>query len=1772
MTTLIDGTVIDPDTKYASATVTLNITPVNDAPFATNHVLSETAPGSGILVDNSFRTLEDTSLTILASDLLAGSLGHANPQIPAAPWDESIQDNPATRVVSLQFGGVVVDQNNASGVPFATPFGTVTDVTFAGDTFVSLEYLPNENFNADNPTSLTSLDGQTRDFFNYTIEDSGVAELTADQGGGLFPVTAMRSTAVAQVYVAPVNDAPVPGNDLVSSDAGGTWTQFFTNIGLPVPPVTEDTPVTIPAAFIIENDLSGPANATDETGGINDSPTVSINPITFTTTLGGTVTLNLLGDLEYTPPMDRFGVDTFEYEVLDQGRTEDLAGVQSNDPLTGRGTISILIDPVNDPPLAFDRLFAGTEDNTITFTADDLLGVGGSMPALPSNQLPPPPAPFDESAQSLRVVAFRDDDEFVDVDDLFDANTGTFSDGTLTMNTASGGLIEFSFAAGAFVSGVYTPSQDYNGRDPFAANELFQYVIADDGIEVIPGTSDIDGTVDDRIIDLPDQRSQPADVTLTVSHVNDPPEFIFDTEVNILERDDNGETTVLNFASDIRPGPLTALDELQRESVFFTLVNSESTVSPPNLFRLPPVFNSDGSLSLFPSPDLFGTSTLVIDVSDSDPNDPSFVPQTVRITMTANVQPVNDPPALDPSVLNTSSTNPLNPADDAFDVSAMGALTFVLPEDNTGAGGATSSYEILATNPNYTPTQGGGIYERPGLLDLYIVGPDNEAGPFLAGSQVLNVASFSATTMLGGTVEAVVDGNDNITSLLYTPPADFNRDIGGLDSFTYTIADDSVVGGETYSLFSEALVDDPRTVNGRVLLDLRPVNDRPEFESNSLDIEIPEDSGRQSLSGFAFNISAGPTATADDENDLITGQTFDFVVEPLSYDPADVSDFFVSAPRVTDGGTLIYETATDIFGAFEYEVTLVDNGDVDITRGDLNATEPVTLTINVLPVNDAPRLVDGVSPLSFSVAEDNPLTLSADGSATPGDLLGSYLPGAINEIPPGIGGGQTNMIVGFPMTTPQGGTLDPILDVNDETVGYTYTPAPNFVGTDFLIYSITDNGQTVPVAGGGLPIDDFQSTEVTIPITVEARNDAPQFSLGNDVTVTEGDGPIEIINWMVGIAAGPADASDEIAGDGAQSLTLTLTEISNDITFTSAPTVVLGGDAATLLFEAEENAFGTAVYDAILMDDGIHDPANDQFGITVHRFTISVAAVNDPPTFTAGGPVTVDEDSGPYNQPWATDISPGPGETDQTVVGFEVVVPVDSQSLFSVQPTISPTGILSFTPAMDAAGQVDIEVVAIDSEGGRSDAVLLSITIVDLNDPPVANDDLVDTDEETVLNLSVEDLLANDVDPDLLTDGSELLTLTLPTSFTTDQGAEVTFNPTTGEIVYDPTVSAVMDAMTDNDTTIDRFSYTISDGEVEDTAEVIITVAGRNDAPRLVDDNLQVSAGQPTVLNILDNDIDVDGMVDATTIIITTQPSNGALEVQPNGTVIYEPLDGFTGIDQFQYTVADDTGQQSQQATVTLRIEVAPQTTTLMTGTFIDTPLDIDALAAVTSGDAVPDSLTIVSGPNNGTLELLGNAQLRYTPGSGFLGDDEIVFTVANADGFISVPTTISISVVESTLENPVMAEDVNASGTVTPLDALLVINKLDSTDGSGSIPVLPTDKGPNYYDVSGNKNVSALDALLVINYMGAAANSPAEGESLETTPLSAIIQLPQSRPVASPLGESASVEQSTDKIVSIGSIKPQVDPATLDLIASDDDEDDRDPTAIDDALTSLLD
>jgi hypothetical protein len=61
---------------------------------------------------------------------------------------------------------------------------------------------------------------------------------------------------------------------------------------------------------------------------------------------------------------------------------------------------------------------------------------------------------------------------------------------------------------------------------------------------------------------------------------------------------------------------------------------------------------------------------------------------------------------------------------------------------------------------------------------------------------------------------------------------------------------------------------------------------------------------------------------------------------------------------------------------------------------------------------------------------------------------------------------------------------------------------------------------------------------------------------------------------------------------------------------------------------------------------------------------------------------------------------------------------------------------------------------------------------------------------------------------------------------------------------------------------------------------------------------------------------------------------------------------------------------------------------------------------------------------------------------------------------------------------------DVNADGVVSPLDVLLIINRLNLGEG-GELSL--EGGGPPFLDVTGNNMLTPLDALLIINHLNAA-------------------------------------------------------------------------------------
>lgn len=97
-----------------------------------------------------------------------------------------------------------------------------------------------------------------------------------------------------------------------------------------------------------------------------------------------------------------------------------------------------------------------------------------------------------------------------------------------------------------------------------------------------------------------------------------------------------------------------------------------------------------------------------------------------------------------------------------------------------------------------------------------------------------------------------------------------------------------------------------------------------------------------------------------------------------------------------------------------------------------------------------------------------------------------------------------------------------------------------------------------------------------------------------------------------------------------------------------------------------------------------------------------------------------------------------------------------------------------------------------------------------------------------------------------------------------------------------------------------------------------------NDPPAAVADSANAANGAAVSVNVLSNDADPDGSLDPSSTRIVQAPAHGTAAVGTNGTITYTPTAGYSGSDTFTYTVADNQGNTSNAATVTLTVTAAP--------------------------------------------------------------------------------------------------------------------------------------------------------------------------------------------------------------------------------------------------------
>jgi VCBS repeat-containing protein len=321
--------------------------------------------------------------------------------------------------------------------------------------------------------------------------------------------------------------------------------------------------------------------------------------------------------------------------------------------------------------------------------------------------------------------------------------------------------------------------------------------------------------------------------------------------------------------------------------------------------------------------------------------------------------------------------------------------------------------------------------------------------------------------------------------------------------------------------------------------------------------------------------------------------------------------------------------------------------------------------------------------------------------------------------------------------------------------------------------------------------------------------------------------------------------------------------------------------------------------------------------------------------------------------------------------------------------TLNANGSFTYTPN---AGWHGTDTFTYQANDGWLDSNVTTVTIA-VDAPPVAvNDGPYVANTGVVIAVAAPGVLANDTDAD-----ADPLTA----SKVTDPVHGVLVFNANGAFTYTP-VAGWHGA--------DSFTYKASDGLRDSN---IATVALISDtAPVAVTEFYVVL--MDTVLNVagpgvLANDTDVD--TDPLTAVKVTNPANGTLVLNANGSFTYTPNAGWHGIDTFTYK-ANDGFRDGNTVTVTIKVDAAPVAVDDgiyygNTGVVITIPAP-GVLANDTDADGDPITAVKVTDPAHGTLTLNADGSLTYTPTPGWHGADSFTYK-ANDGYFDSNVATVSI-------------------------------------------------------------------------------------------------------------------------------------------------------------------
>ncbi|MBY4649832.1 tandem-95 repeat protein [Vibrio alginolyticus] len=1632
----LDVVVVDEDGATDSTTAGITVLEVNDPPIA----------GA-----TSYSVNEDEVITISSEQLLANA--------------SDVEGEVAIDSVSYS-GSDGIFTDNGDGT-----FSFAPNANFDGDVSLDVVVVDEDGVTAATNANIDVLpinDAPVSGNLAYSVDEDNSITLSQEQL--LAQASDVEGDALTATNLVVDGDATVTANDdgsfTITPDAnfnGDIDITFDINDGtdiivatadLTVNPVN-DLPQPEDQAFTIGED--GVLLFTDEDlldGATDiDGDDLSVEGVSYTGA-DGVLTDNGDGTYSFAPNENFNGDVNFTFDVSD-----------GTDTVTAN--IDVTVTPENDPPVAGSTSYTVHEDNSITISNEQLLANSSDIEG---------EVAIDSVSYSGADGVFRDNG---DGTYTFSPNENFNGEVSLDVVVVDEDGATDSTTAGITVLEVNDPP--IAGATSYSVNE--DEVITISSEQLLANASDVEGEVAIDSVSYSGSDgifTDNGDGTFSFAPNEN---FNGDVSLDVVVTDEDGATVAINASIDVLPindapvsGDLAySVDEdgsitLSQEQLLAQAGDVDGDdLTASNLTvdgNATVVANDDGSFTITPDADFNGDIDLSFDITDGD--------ATIQATADLTVNPVNDLPTVgQPQFVTQEDTSFTfteeqllqnagdidgdnltveNVASDSGTLVDNGDGTYTFAPNENFDGNVNVTFDVndgTATVPAEANIDVQSVVDMPELSiasDLVIASDNFESGSNGWNANTESSQGFETGDMLGrigGT------GGDEAVSKTYDIPSDVNEvnisfsfyEIDSWDGESFQI----FVGGEQLTTLENSAF---RTQDGTTTLYdsdgnevgevIHGASQREGFsgwndQAHQVNLTVPVEDGQLQL-GFGSTLNQSiPDESFGIDNIEITVADADYQIIGTEDTPVPLD--IDAALTDTDGSENLSILIEDVPEGSSLSAG-VDNGDGtwSLQPGELEGLEfipsadfngDVTLTVNATSTDvDTGTTATATQDVTIHISPTN------DAPEVTGDIT------AVTAEDNSITLTQEQLLEHA--VDIDGDDLSAInLSTNDENAtvemnedgSFTITPSENFYGDIEFTYDVTD-GEEVVAAG--------------LDLTVTPVNDAPEpqdqaFTVGEDgiLTFTDAD-----------LLTGATDVEgDNLTVEG--------------VTYTGADGVLTDNGDGTYSFAPNENFNG---------DVNFTFDVSDGMDTVTANIDVSVTPENDPPV-AGSTSYTVHEDN-------SITISDEQLLANSSDIEGDVAISSVSYSGNDGVLEINGDGTYTFSPNENFTGDVSLDVVVVD-EDGAVDTTTAGITVLEVNDPPIAGTTSYTIDEDEVITISAEQLLANssDIEGEVALDsvsysGSEGI-------FTDNGDGTFSFAPNqnfNGEVNLDVVV-------------VDEDGATAST-----TAN--IDVLPINDAPvsgglaYSVDEDNSITLSQEQLL-VQATDVEGDALTASNLVV----DGDATVTANDDGSFTITPDANFNGDIDITFDIND--GTDTIVATADLTVNPVndlpqPEDQAFTIGedgvlTFTDQDL-LDGATDIDGDDLSVEGVTYTGA--DGVLTDNGDGTYSFAPNENFNGDVNFTFDVS--DGTDTVTANIDVSV---TPENdpPVAGSTsytVHEDNSITISDEQLLANSsdiegdvsVDSVSYSGADGVFQ-DNGDGTYTFSPNENFNgevSLDVVVV--------------------------------------------------------------------------------------------